>query len=111
MKGRVVVRNEGHLRKGHAWLLSMSSRRLWAISLGPSHRPQGNYLWKNGATEYQITHTCRRREIPVSERTCFLLPRAGGGFPILEMSIVEVIIKEDEAMKVVGRRRKIIAEG
>jgi hypothetical protein len=39
------------------------------------------------------------------------LTRAGGGFPILEMSIVEVIIKEDEAIKVVGRRRKIIAEG
>ncbi len=73
----------------HAMRLSMSSRRLSAISPCPSHQPQGNHLYR-----VSLMDTMEGNEdIPVRERTCLLFARAwaSGGLPIEAVSIVEVI--------------------
>ena len=75
--------------------LSMSFRRLWAISPGPFHQLQGNRL-----REISIMDAIKGydEDVPVRERTCLLFARValGGGCPIVAGSIIwplEVIVK------------------
>jgi hypothetical protein len=74
--------------------LSMSSRRLSAISPGPYHRLQGNHLMRDLTMD---TMEGSEEDIPVRERTCLLFARAwdSGAFPIVAGSnpVVEVIVK------------------
>lgn len=93
--------------------LSKSSRRLLAISPGPFHQLQGNHLrevsvWIQEGSE---------EDIPVRVRTCLLFARAwdSGGFPIVAVSIVPVVVivkgVECERGRIWGRKWLICAIG